>query len=263
MKFLVTNDDGIYSSGLRAAVEALRGLGEVVVVAPDREQSGIGTAITLHAPIRANPLPPTISGLDGVTTYAVEGTPADSVILALEKIIGPVDLLVSGINNGANLGEDVLVSGTVGAALQGYLRGVTSIAISVTALRDVHYGVATRLLKALVGRLSTGSLPRPLLLNINLPNLPLERIEGLEVTRMGRRSFMEVVQEGEDGRRKYYWIARSRPLHEEIEGTDVWAVRHSRISLTPLGTHLTALEQMPALEGLCRELGRHLLGDLP
>jgi len=137
LKILAINDDGVYSPGLWAAVEALRDVAEVVVVAPDREQSGVGTAITLSQPIRATKVVPRVSGID---TYAVEGTPSDSAIVALESLIeGPVDLVVSGINQGANMGNDVFISGTMGAALQGFFRDIPAIAISVAALRDVHF----------------------------------------------------------------------------------------------------------------------------
>ena len=131
MKVLITNDDGIRSPGLWAAVEALKDAGEIFVVAPDREQSGVGASLTLHAPIRASEVPPAVKGgMNDIRAYSVEGTPADCCVLALEKLAGPVDLLVSGINQGSNLGEDILISGTIGAALQGYVRGYPSIAIS-------------------------------------------------------------------------------------------------------------------------------------
>lgn len=251
MKVLVSNDDGIYSPGLWAVVEALRDTAEVFVVAPDRDQSGVGTCVTLQHLVRATAVPPAVPG---VPTYAVEGTPSDAVILALEMLVGPVDLVISGINQGANLGEDVLVSGTVGAALQGYVRNTNSIAISVTALHNVTYAAATALLRHLAQRLGRHPLPQPLLLNINLPNLPPEKLQGVEVTELGQRSWMEVVKEGDDGRRKYYMISRNRPVHQEAEGSDVRAVRQQKVSITPLHTRLTFKE---ALEPL-----REALADL-
>ena len=255
VRILLSNDDGIYSPGLWAAVAAVRDLGQPYVVAPDREQSGVGTCVTLHHPVRATPVAPMVAG---VPTWAVEGTPADSVILALEMLVGPVDLVISGINQGANLGEDVLVSGTVGAALQGYVRHTNALAISVTAIQDVHTGAAAWLLRHLAVRLGEDSLPRPILLNINLPNVPLEQLQGIEVTELGQRSWMEVVREGEDGRRKYYWISRNRPVHHEVEGTDVWAVRRQRVSITPLHTRLTFHDAVPPLREVVAEVARGL-----
>ncbi|MFQ5861371.1 MAG: 5'/3'-nucleotidase SurE [Dehalococcoidia bacterium] len=255
MKILVSNDDGVDAPGLWAAAESLRPAGEVVVVAPDREQSGVGTAVTLHGPVRIRPV---AAPVEGVTAFAVEGTPADSVIVALERLVGPVDLVVSGINQGANLGEDVVVSGTVGAALQGYVRGVNAIAISVTSIKKVRLEVASRLLRLLAPHLGEDSLPRPLFLNINLPNEPLHKIQGIKVTRMGQRSYLETVKEGRDSRRTYYWISRNRLVMQEQEGTDVWAVKHSHISITPLQVQLTAHQQLPALQELCQALNRGL-----
>ena len=165
MKILVTNDDGVYSTGLLKAVEALSGIHEVVVVAPDRELSGMSGAVSLHVPVRAMEIE---LMTNGPLTYAIEGTPADCVILAMEKLVGNVDLLVSGINKGANLGTDVLISGTVGAALQGYTRGVPSVAISVAALETTRFDAAAQLLKSIAGYVQQGSLVSPLLLNINL-----------------------------------------------------------------------------------------------
>ena len=209
MKILAVNDDGIHSPGLWAAVEALRSVAEVVVVAPDREQSGVGAAITLSQPIRVREIAPPV---EGVPTYAVEGTPADSAIVALESLIEkPVDLVISGINSGANMGNDVFISGTLGAALQGYFRNIPAVAISVAALRDVHFEAAAKAARLIAQAVAEGRLTSPLLLNVNLPNVPLEKIKGVSLTRLGRRTYMDVVKEGDDGRRKYYWIARDRP----------------------------------------------------
>lgn len=248
MKILLTNDDGITSPGLWALADSLRQMGDVVVVAPDREQSGVGSSVTLHHPVRMAPTAPL---LDGVKTYAVEGTPADSVILATETLIKePIDLLVSGINAGSNVGNDVFVSGTVGAAFHGYFRGIPSIAISVTALNDVRYEVAARLASLLALRVKEGALPKGLLLNVNLPNKPMEQLKGILVTRLGRNSYLEVVNEGKDPRRKYYWINRSRPAWQLEEGTDIWAVQNDYISLSPLHNDVTAYSLVPHLEKL-------------
>lgn len=251
MKILVTNDDGIYAPGLWAAVEALKGMGDVVVVAPDREQSGVGPSVTLHSPVRSVEVVPP---LEGIHTYAVEGTPADSVIVALEALVEKVDLLVSGINSGFNLGEDVLVSGTVGAVLQGYFRGIPSLAVSVGSLHATDFRAATLVLAALAQEVAEGGLPKSVLLNVNLPPVAPNQIKGIDVTRLARRKYADTVRQGDDGKRKYYWITRTRPAWEVEEGTDVWSVRHRRVSLTPLQTDMTAAASLTAMAGLPERL---------
>jgi 5'-nucleotidase len=244
LKILVTNDDGIYAPGLWAAVEALSEVGEVVVVAPDREQSGVGPSVTLNSPVRVTEIVPSI---EGIQTYAIEGTPADSVILALETLIEDVGLVVAGINSGANLGEDVLISGTVGAALQGYTRGIPSLALSVASLRSVSFEAAARIAKALGQQAAHGLLPKHVLLNVNLPPVTPDQINGIEVTRLARRNYADTVRQGDDGKRAYYWITRTRPAWQMEEGTDVWAVRHRKVSITPIQTDLTAATLLPDL----------------
>ena len=262
MKILITNDDGIRAPGLWAAVEALKEAGEIFVVAPDREQSGVGSSLTLHAPIRAGEVSPLAEGgVNGVKAYAVEGTPGDCCVLALENLVGPVDLVVSGINPGSNLGQDVLLSGTVGAALQGYMRGHPSVAISVAAVKDTRFDVAAAFLKILGNRLAQGDQLPLCLINVNIPNEPSEKLEGVEVTRLGLRSYSESVTEGNDGRRKYYWISRNvGPAPEQAQDTDISALQRNYISITPLHTGLTDLNQMPVVEHLFRGYSRELLG---
>ncbi|MBI2907259.1 MAG: 5'/3'-nucleotidase SurE [Chloroflexi bacterium] len=245
MRILVTNDDGVYAPGMWTLVEALAPLGEIVVVAPDREQSGVGTSVTLHHPVRASAVSPQIPGIE---TYAVEGTPSDSIILALRTLAGHVDMVYSGINEGANLGNDALISGTVGAALQGYFHGLPSIALSVGSLEVSDFTVAARLGLLLGDMIRTDLLPRQVLLNVNVPNKPLEEIEGLEVTRLGRRSYVDIIDEGHDGKRKYYWIVRGKPTWDVVPGTDIWAMRNGRASITPLCDDLTSQDQLSLLE---------------
>jgi 5'-nucleotidase len=254
LKILAINDDGVYSPGLWAVVEALQDVAkaEVVVVAPDREQSGAGTAITLSQPLRAKEVVPLV---DGIKTYAVEGTPADSAILALESLVeGPVDLVVSGINQGSNMGNDVFISGTMGAALQGFFRGIPTIAISVAALKDVHFTPAAQVVRLLAQGIADGKLVPPLLLNINLPNVPLEKIKGVSLTHLGKRTYMDVVKEGDDGRRKYYWITRENPGWVLEKGLDIWAVRRRRISITPIHTDLTSNTISREIKGLTKDI---------
>jgi len=261
VRILVSNDDGIHAPGLWALAKALRDLGDLLVVAPDREQSGVGCGITLHNPIRAREVTPEVPG---VPTYAVEGTPADSVILGLESLAGgPVDLVVAGINAGSNCGHDVFFSGTVGAALQGHFRGLPAIAVSVTALKDVEYGVASALARVLAGHVLEGLLPRDVLLNVNVPNKPLRQLKGIALTRMGRRSYLDIVKEGHDGKRKYYWLERGKMDNSVQEGTDVWAVRHDYVSVTPVFPDMTPLGGILAAEGLDDRLFQELSAALP
>ena len=262
MKILITNDDGIRAPGLWAAVEALKEAGEIFVVAPDREQSGVGSSLTLHAPIRADEVfPLEEGGVKGVKAYSVEGTPGDCCVLALEKLVGPVDLVVSGINPGSNLGQDVLLSGTVGAALQGYFRSYPSVAISVGAVKDTRFDVAAAFLKLLGNRLAQGDSLPLCLINVNIPNEPLERLEGVEITRLGNRSYSESVTEGNDGRRKYYWLSRNvGPAPEQAKDTDLAALQRNCISITPIHTSLTDVKQMPVVENIFRGYSQELLG---
>lgn len=257
MTILVTNDDGIHARGLWALVEALNQIGEVMVVAPDREQSAVGTSVTLHHPLRAKEVRPLV---EGVKTYSVEGTPGDCVILALAHLVeGEVSMVVSGINEGANLGADVLISGTVAAAFQGHLNGVPSMAISVAALEDIHTEPAARLAALLARKIEAYPLLKSTLLNINLPNLPLDQIEGIEVTRLGQRSYKDLIHEGHDGKRTYYWIVRGKAQWRYDEGTDVWALSKHRISITPLHADLTSTLPLAPLEELSEGVLQELM----
>ncbi len=250
-KILVTNDDGIYAPGLWATVEALEGMGKVVVVACDREQSGVGPSVSLHGPIRVVEVVPQV---EGTQTYAVEGTPADSVILALETLVENVGLVVSGINSGFNLGDDVLVSGTIGALLPAYARGIPSLAVSVGSLHATDFRAAVQVLTALAREMLEGRVPNPTLLNVNLPPIAPKEIKGIDVTRLASRRYADTVKQGDDGKRSYYWITRTRPAWDMEEGTDVWTVRHRRISITPLQTDLTANNVIPSLGSLTSRL---------
>lgn len=256
---LVTNDDGVLAPGLWALAEALRPLGSVVVVAPDREQSGVGTSVSLLNPLRLSKMP----GLsDDIPAYAVEGTPADCVVLAtgalpLEGLRQPIDLVVAGINDGANLGDDVLISGTVGAALRAYLRGIPAIAVSIASLRPRGYDAAASVARGVADWALGGSFGGEFFLNVNLPDMPLSDVAGVAITRLARRSYRDLVDEQEDRRgRKFYWIARGQPEWQVEEGTDAWAIRNHRISVTPLHHDTT---QRAAL-GELAELERRLRG---
>ena len=271
LKILLTNDDGIHAPGLLAAARALATVGELHVVAPSREQSGVGSALTLHEAIQADPL--SIEELLGeeakpqypVTVFSVQGTPADSCVLALERLVGRVDLVVSGINRGSNLGADILVSGTVGAALQGFVRGFPTLAVSVASVQNPQFDGAARLLRLVAGQIGQTPPAEPFFLNINVPSLALTGVNGVQITRLGGRSYGESVSEesvsgeGLTGP-KQYRISRNRPIPgDNPEGTDIWALKNNRISITPLQVNLTNGEQIPQLEGLLADLPAKLL----
>jgi len=256
LKILVTNDEDIYAEGLWVLVRNLKQVGQVVVVAPDREQSAAGTSVTLHHPLRVNKVVPLVKG---TTAYSIEGTPADSVILALGLLIDDgVDLVVSGINEGLNLGNDVLISGTVAAALHAHIRGIPSMALSVAGLENFHLDAAAKLGGLLAEKFANNALPKELFLNINLPNLPIDEIPGIEVTRLAGQSYVEEIKEGHDGKRKYYWIVRGKAEWEIEEGTDTWAISKGMISITPLQSDLTGASKLPTLERLSSFLFQHL-----
>lgn len=257
MRILVTNDDGVHAPGLWAVAEALNDVGEVFVVAPDRDLSGMGTAVSLRTPIRARAVPASVAGIE---TFSVEGTPGDCVILATQRLVPePIDLVVSGINDGANMGQDVMVSGTVGGALQGWYHDIPSIAVSVASLSDVRYDAAARTAAALARAMGRDSARSPVLLNVNLPNLEAVDIRGIEVTRTGPRAYRETVEPGNDGRNTYYWIRFDRVNTDGIpEGTDVWAIGDDRISITALALVTGAGESATILYDLADQVAAAL-----
>ena len=255
MKILVTNDDGILAEGLWILVKELRNIAQVIVVAPDREQSAAGTAVTLFQPLRIRKVNPMVPEVE---TYAVEGTPSDSVILALGNLVkDKVDMVISGINQGLNLGDDVLISGTVGAALQGYLHGSPSLAISTARENSLHLDIAAKLAALLAKRIASGSPPTNIFLNINLPNLPLAKIGNAQITRLANESHINTVEEKEDGKEKYYRLVRQR-LGKAPDKTDIWAIEQGNISITPLSTQLSSKPSSPTLDNLCSDLLQEL-----
>jgi len=256
MKILVTNDDGIFAQGLWILVKELKNIAQVVVVAPDREQSAIGTAVTLRQPLRVQRVRPLVPKVEA---YSVEGTPADSVILALGKLVkSKIDLVISGINQGPNLGDDVLISGTVGAALQGYLRGFPALAISVTVVDSPYLDNAAKLAALLAKKIDSSALPTNILLNVNLPNLPLAKIGGIKITQLASRSHTNTVEEGHDGIRKYYWLVRQGINKDRDDRTDIWAIEQGNISITSLHINLSNKSSPPIMDSFCSDLFREL-----
>lgn len=242
MIILVSNDDGIHSAGLQALEAALQTVGEVYTVAPDREQSAVSHALSLHRPLRIEEL--------GPRRFAVDGTPTDCVNLAVKGFL-PVrpQLVVSGINKGANLGDDITYSGTVSAAIEGSLLGIPSIAISlVTWTPPFHFAAAAEFAAMLAREVSRQGLPADTLLNVNVPNLLSQEIKGYRFTRQGKRRYSETIDVRVDPRgRKYYWIGGDDLGFDPDEGTDCVAVHDGFISVTPLHVDLTnyrALHEM-------------------
>ncbi len=229
-KILVTNDDGVFSEGIKLLAEALADLGEVTVVAPDREQSASGHSLTLHRPLRMRQLED--------RTYSVDGTPTDCVNLAVAWLMKDArpDLVVSGINFGCNLGEDVTYSGTVSATFEASILGIPSLALSQEVSEHFSFEPAAGVAQTLVERVLRADAPSDLLLNVNIPATP---ITGSAVTRLGRRTYSQSVVEKLDPRgRRYFWIAGT-PDWESEEGTDIDAINRGKVSITPLHLDLT------------------------
>ena len=241
MKILVSNDDGYQSPGLLALAEALLALGEVEVVAPERDRSGASNSLTLDVPLRATRMG------NGVTR--VDGTPTDCVHLALTGLLeSEPDLVISGINLGPNLGDDILYSGTVAAATEGRFLGLPAIAISVDSHQPAHLDTAARVAVLLVQRLQAEPLDSNLILNVNVPDLPYGDLKGFAATRLGNRHKAEPVVMSRDPRgRTIYWVGPAGSEQDAGPGTDFHAVRSGYVSITPLHVDLT---RHNALEGL-------------
>lgn len=265
MKILVTNDDGINSEGLWCLAEALTDVGSVFVVAPDRDRSGIAAAMTLLDVVRAEQVRAPVRGVEA---YAVQGTPGDCVILAHEALFdGSFDIIFSGINQGANMGPDVLLSGTVGAALHGYLRGVPSVALSSFYAPSgkhyafgerIRYDVGCRAAAAIARDLDADPVSSPLLLNVNTPDVELGDVEGVEIAVPGSRAFLETVERQVFGRREHYWIRHNRANAGSADGTgtDVWAVRNNRVSISQMSPLFTDEISRERLERLAQAVRR-------
>jgi 5'-nucleotidase len=244
MHIMVTNDDGINAPGILALAAALSELGAVTVVAPDRERSAVGHSLTLHAPLRVFEL------RKGV--YAVDGTPTDCVNMGIHSLLPQrPDLVVSGINHGANLGDDVTYSGTVAAAMEANLMGIPAIAVSLATLafeRQGHFEAAAQVALGIARQVLTNGLPADTFLNVNIPNYPAEEIQPTLITRQGKRSFVGTIIDKTDPRgRKYYWIGSVEPTFNDEEGTDFHAVNRKHVSITPLHLDLTNYESMKVL----------------
>lgn len=246
IRILITNDDGISSPGLRALAGALREVGEVTALAPNHNWSASGHNKTMHKPLRINP----VSLPDGSPAYVSSGSPSDCVALALLGFMSPPpDLVISGINLGANLGSDVHYSGTVAAAREAVISGLPAISVSMEADEQGDFATAARFVAQLAKAVMERGLPSGVFLNVNLPDLRDGPLTGVEITRLGRRVYQDVLIERQDPRgRNYYWIGGDRPSGVSEEGTDVWALGKRRISITPLHLDLTYGESIPQLK---------------
>jgi 5'-nucleotidase len=256
MRILVTNDDGIQAEGLWALVRELKKIAAVTVAAPDGERSAIGTAVTLFQPLHASEI---CAPEDGVKAYAIDGSPSDCVILALGKLISDkVDVVVSGINRDYNLGEDVYISGTVGAAMQGYFRGLPALAVSAPPGSKTGFKVAALAAAALVKNMITGK-PDRIFLNLNVPDLPLEKVRGVKITRLARSSHINSVTEDNSDQHKQYRLVRERVAESGSDGTDIQAILQGDISITPLYMNLQDKPPQRMLKKICAELASELL----
>jgi 5'-nucleotidase len=239
MKILLSNDDGYQAPGIVALYEAIKDLGDVEVVAPEHNNSAKSNALTLHSPLYVHQA--------GNGFRYVNGTPADCVHVALTGLLGyRPDLVVSGINNGANMGDDTIYSGTVGAAMEGYLFGIPAIAFSQTQKGWSHVDDAARMARELVQRmLAKAAADKPWLLNVNIPNLPYADLKPFKVCRLGRRHAAEkVISQTSPHGETMYWIGGAGPAKDDADGTDFHATTQGHVSITPLKVDLTDHDEL-------------------
>lgn len=247
MKILLTNDDSIYAAGLAELWSALKEIAEITVVAPDRERSATGHGITVDRPLRAKHL----DMFEG-RAWAVDGTPADCVKLAVNCLLeGSPDIIIAGINRGANLAIDVLYSGTVSGALEGIILGFPALAISVAEYDHPDYRYAAVFTKNLIPEVLQSRICADTLLNINVPSLPAAEIKGVEITRLGARKYLNSFEVRTDPRgRKYYWLGEESVDLEGEADTDVAAIGKNMISITPIHVDLTNYQALELLRNM-------------
>ena len=241
LNILISNDDGYRADGLLCLARHLRDLGSITVVAPDRNRSGASNSLTLDSPLRVHQVEPDI--------YYVNGTPTDCVHLAVTGLLeAEPDMVVSGINHGPNLGDDVLYSGTVAAAMEGRFLGLPAVAISLAAGEGRHFDTAGRVAREIVGRLTEKPLPNDSILNINVPNVPYDELQSVEATRLGYRHRAEPVVPATDPRgRRIFWVGAAGAKADAGPGTDFHAVANTQVSVTPLQVDLTRHVEIPNL----------------
>lgn len=236
MLILVTNDDGIQSEGIQILETKFKRFARVIVVAPDREQSAASHSITLHRPLRISNVKKNF--------YAVTGTPTDCITLGVYEILKrKPDLIVSGVNRGGNLGDDVHYSGTVSAAMEGTILGIPSIAVSlVTREEKPHFAVAANFAAKISKKILKEKLPPGVVLNVNVPNVSKDKIKGYTFTTLGKRNYGDIIVMKKDPRGKsYYWIGGDEAGYDDIHGSDCNAILANYISITPLNVKITDL----------------------
>ena len=238
MRILLSNDDGYYAPGLAALAEAMRGMGEVTVVAPERNRSGASNSLTLDRPLLLKEAP---NGF-----FYVNGTPTDCVHLAVTGMLDhEPDMVLSGINWGPNMGDDTIYSGTVAAAMEGYLLGVPSVALSLASFSGRNFATAGRVARMLAERFRDRPFGAPVLLNVNVPDVPYEMLKGTRITRLGRRHKAEpVVKQVSPRGDTVYWVGAAGAAADAGEGTDFHAVNNDWVSVTPLQVDLTHASQL-------------------
>jgi 5'/3'-nucleotidase len=238
MRILLSNDDGYFSPGLAALAECLDGLGEITVVAPERDRSGASNSLTLDRPLTVR------RSANGF--LFVNGTPTDCVHLAVTGLLEHLpDIVVSGINLGANMGDDTIYSGTVAAAMEGFLLGIPSIAVSLSSKEGRHFPAAARIARELVERFRRAPLAQPMLLNVNVPDIAHDSLQGIEITRLGKRHKAEpVIKTVTPRNQTVYWIGAAGGAQDAGPGTDFHAVDSFRVSITPLQIDLTHQQQI-------------------
>lgn len=238
LRILVSNDDGIFAPGIFALARSLSELGEVIVVAPDRQQSAVGHAITMHSPVRVYPFH--VNGT--MFGYAIDGTPADAVKFAVRNIMkdNPPDVLVSGINHGSNTAVNVIYSGTVSAATEGAILGIPSIAVSLTTYDTPDFRYSAKFARNLTEVVAQKGLPPGTVLNVNVPNVPENEIQGVVVTRQGRSNWDDYYEKRLDpGKREYYWLTGALQVLDNEEDIDQVAIINKKVSVTPIHYDLT------------------------
>jgi len=241
---LVTNDDGVYSPGIQILAKRLRELDSVVIVAPDRERSAAGHSMTLHRPLLIEEIKESV--------YSVNGTPTDCVNIAVKGLLKEEPkLVVSGINKGPNLGDDVTYSGTVAGAIEATILGIRSFAVSLAAREDFRFAEAAEVAYRTAERIFEQGLSEGTLLNINVPNFMLSEIQGVRITRLGKRIYHQMTVERVDPRgKKYYWIGGGEPDWEREEGTDFDAIDRKMVSITPLHLDMTDYSSFDKLRSM-------------
>ncbi|MDQ8039496.1 MAG: 5'/3'-nucleotidase SurE [Rickettsiella sp.] len=244
MKILISNDDGVHAPGLVHLKNALAQIAEITVVAPDRDRSGASNSLTLQNPLRVRKLEEKV--------FSVQGTPTDCVHLALTGLLKTVekpDLVVSGINMGSNLGDDVFYSGTVAAAMEGRFLGIPSIAFSIAGGEPTYYSTAAEVTKLVVTLLYKKPIPAKTILNVNIPNVAFENLKGFTATRLGTRHIADRMKPSKDPRgHTIYWIGTSGKENDAGKGTDFYAMSHQQVSITPLQLDLTHHSMRDQLE---------------